>query len=325
MKNSKISLLLTAILFFTVILASCGTHIHEFGEWTTVKEPTCTEEGLLESRCYCGEAETENIPKKEHVFDDGVITTEPTCTESGVMQYTCTLCGETKTEILPNKEHVFDDGVITIEPTCTEKGTKQYTCTLCGEIKTENLPKKEHVFDDGIITTEPTCIKSGNKKLTCLLCGATMDQNIKPLGHDFDANNVCETCGKTFLKTKNSQIVEITIPKLPKTISDYKYNGTVDSSCKVTAISCEFLASYSEDSIKIFFTGEKTYDSDGAGQSSSCRIGWKLYDDEDYVVDSGTFYSESIKTGEKFKNGYSYASDCIEPGGSYRLEILDVN
>ncbi|MBR2722257.1 MAG: leucine-rich repeat domain-containing protein [Clostridia bacterium] len=39
------------------------THAHLFGEWITVKEPSTTEEGLMERRCACGEKETQAIAK----------------------------------------------------------------------------------------------------------------------------------------------------------------------------------------------------------------------------------------------------------------------
>ena len=75
--------------------------------------------------------------------------------------------------------------------------------------------------------------------------------------------------------------------------------------------------------MKLSFTGEKTYDAQGAGQSRVVKVGWKLYDSEGYVVDDGVAYSTSIKTGEKFKN----CEDTIrglEPG-EYTLEIMGVN
>ena len=65
---------------------------------TVVKQPTCTEEGITECRCTCGDVWTETIPALGHAWDDGVITKEPTDTESGVKTYTCTRCGDTKEE-----------------------------------------------------------------------------------------------------------------------------------------------------------------------------------------------------------------------------------
>lgn len=38
---------------------------HSFGDWTTVKDATTTEEGLQERTCKCGEKETQTLPKIE--------------------------------------------------------------------------------------------------------------------------------------------------------------------------------------------------------------------------------------------------------------------
>lgn len=108
---------------------------------------------------------------------------------------------------------------------------------------------------------------------------------------------------------------------LPKTISYYTYSGTIQSSCSVTGISFEV----SGDDLYIYFTGRKTYDSRGSGQSDSCKIGWKLYDDNNNVIASGTAYTLSLATGEGFVDCKDTAYNCIKPGGTYRLVILNVN
>lgn len=46
------------------------SHVHSYGEWKTVKEPTCTEAGEKEKKCSCGEKVTEPVSVLEHVFDD---------------------------------------------------------------------------------------------------------------------------------------------------------------------------------------------------------------------------------------------------------------
>ena len=52
----------------TVTVSATG---HSFGEWTTAKEPTATEEGTEKRTCACGEEETRSIPAL------GVEPTEP--------------------------------------------------------------------------------------------------------------------------------------------------------------------------------------------------------------------------------------------------------
>lgn len=64
----------------TCTVEDCGhvekaTTAHNFGEWVTVKEPTCAEEGLRERICsVCGDKETEKIATEHSFGDDGVCT-----------------------------------------------------------------------------------------------------------------------------------------------------------------------------------------------------------------------------------------------------------
>ena len=108
---------------------------------------------------------------------------------------------------------------------------------------------------------------------------------------------------------------------LPQTISYYTYSGSRQSSCSVTEVSFEV----SGDDLYIYFTGRKTYDSRGSGQSDSCKIGWKLYDSNNNVIDSGTAYTLSIATGEGFVKTKDTAYNCITAGGTYKLVLLSVN
>ena len=67
----KKSLLLAMSLLLVICLASCGgnsAHSHEFGNWVTKENPTCTENGLRVGSCSCGEKETEDIPAIRHSY-----------------------------------------------------------------------------------------------------------------------------------------------------------------------------------------------------------------------------------------------------------------
>ncbi len=108
---------------------------------------------------------------------------------------------------------------------------------------------------------------------------------------------------------------------LPQTIYYYSYSGSISSSCQVTDVHLEV----SGDDLKIYVSGKKTYDKNGSGQSSSCKIGWKLYDANNNVIESGTIYTESLAMGEGFLDADDTAYNCIEAGSTYRLVLLNVN
>ena len=93
-------------------------HTHRFGDWKVVAEPTCTEEGLRERVCTCGEKESEEIEALGHDYK-GDVTIEPLCITDGEMAYTCSRCGDGYTETLEALGHDYVKGV----------------CARCGEVE----------------------------------------------------------------------------------------------------------------------------------------------------------------------------------------------
>lgn len=95
------------VVLCAVILTACNdVHTHAFGEWSTVKAPTCTEQGEMQRTCTCGEKETKNIATVGHSFGEWKTVKEATCTEQGKKQRTCTVCGEKETEsVTKNTNH----------------------------------------------------------------------------------------------------------------------------------------------------------------------------------------------------------------------------
>ena len=89
--------LLTICITVLMLLVSCeigNLHTHAYGEWETIKEATCTEDGQRVRCCSCGESETEVIYAKGHT-EETVEGTPATCTESGLTEgKKCSVCGE---------------------------------------------------------------------------------------------------------------------------------------------------------------------------------------------------------------------------------------
>lgn len=78
-------------------------HYHTYGSWVTVKEPTCTEEGLQEQICSCGEKlSSTGLKILNHAESDWIIDLQPTKTEKGAKHIECTMCRKTmKEEAIP--------------------------------------------------------------------------------------------------------------------------------------------------------------------------------------------------------------------------------
>lgn len=203
----------------------------------------------------------------------------------------------------------------TKEATCSTKGVKTFTCS-CGDSYTEPISTKSHSWDSATCTSP--------KK--CKVCGATSG---KALEHSYYTSGKCIRCGAMDPVASNTLAkCSLSVPSLPKSVNYKSYSGKLYSTVNVTNITYKF--EYEGDgtvSLLVYFSGTKTYDYRGAGQSDRCKIGWKLYDANGNVFNTGTFSSPSIAVGESFSN---QEDDLIfnfndAAPGAYRLEILDVN
>ena len=103
----------------------------------------------------------------------------------------------------------------------------------------------------------------------------------------------------------------------------YTSFNSIYTKCTVTDFSYEI--GYWTDgkaSLKIILSGTKTYDIKGDSYSRKCKIGWKLYNANGGVVDSGVVYTSDIEVDEDFIDCSTY-TEKLEPG-TYKLEILNV-
>ena len=204
---------------------------HTYGEWTTVKSPTCTEIGSQVRTCRnCDDTQTQFLPAVGHtpVTDPQV---EPTCTESGKTEgQHCSVCQEIliAQKEIPAKGHteVVDKGY---DATCTKTGlTEGKHCSVCKEILVtqEEIPAKGHteVIDERV---EPTCTKTGlTEGKHCSVCNEilTAQEEIPAKGHTIEkvevkeatctengnhAYYVCTACNGTFKDEKGK--VETTL------------------------------------------------------------------------------------------------------------------
>jgi len=169
---------------------------HQFnGSFTTVKEPTCTEEGLKVGKCTkCGEVvTTAPIPALggAHQFNGSFTTVkEPTCTEKGLKEGRCSRCKTvvaTK-EIPPlGGSHQFNGSYKIIkEATCTEEGLKEGRCTKCGTVISTSVIPPQHKFSKITITPDRITLGGSNAtespiyvKVVCSKCNTTVDVTSK--------------------------------------------------------------------------------------------------------------------------------------------------
>lgn len=199
MKNRKLFIFtaLTVICLMVAALSGCKgcgkdkDHAHVYGEWTTTKEATCTEEGIATRKCAkCDKAESKAVPRKDHDFGELVAGTEKTCETDGTLSYyECKTCkgkfDVTKTRRLTDltveKGHNITSSKAAVPATCLTEGNYEYSyCSACNkyldktgkELKTVVIPKLDHDFTNGHFDyAEATCETDGHEEYyKCNLC-----------------------------------------------------------------------------------------------------------------------------------------------------------
>ena len=178
-----------AILVQQIVISPLG---HDYGPWTQVSAPTCTEAGKEQRVCRretCGQTRTfgdqtitENpvdereIPALGHTWGDWTVTTEPTCTAEGTKTAVCSVCSDTKTRAIPATGHKWVPGDGTTA-TCTEAGTAVWVCENgCGETKTEDVAALGHAWGAWETVTPATAEANGLDRRACTRCGETEER-----------------------------------------------------------------------------------------------------------------------------------------------------
>ncbi len=88
---------------------------HSFGDWTTTKKATCTEDGKKERSCSsCKTVDTETINALGHSYTENVV--DPTCTAQGYTQHTCSRCGDSYKDNFIDKLTLSAVSGLTITP-----------------------------------------------------------------------------------------------------------------------------------------------------------------------------------------------------------------
>ena len=121
--------------------------------------------------------------------------------------------------------------------------------------------------------------------------------------------------------TSVAEKTSIKLPVVPLEYKGFGWSSNVTERFQITSIRSEIEGSYDNKtvSITLFIAGEKTYDYFGNNNSSIGLVAYKLIDKEGYVVDSGNFYVNQVKVGEKFRDAKAIIYS-IQPG-EYELVI----
>ncbi len=200
--------ILAAIIISLICLCSCGTegketttdavHVHDYGEWQTVKEADCVNAGKRERTCDCGETETEEIPALGHTGG-----TAENCKSRAV----CERCGATYGDYGP---HIGGTA------TCKQRAR----CELCMHPYGEVDPENHRII-------AATCVS----KSKCRDCKKEFGDSLDPNNHGAakgkGIDKICEKCHKSVLPETDASIVDSTNEK-PIDFNEYLKKVTDD-------------------------------------------------------------------------------------------------
>ena len=132
-------------------------HVHSFSQ-KDVPTTKCFGYNKIIFICTCGYSYTESTKIKTHIYSDYTTDKEPTCTNPGLKSKKCQ-CGSSRISLtpIPALGHTEVIDIPAVAPTATEPGyTHQSHCSVCGEtvVKRELISHSEYdIFvDDSEVT-----------------------------------------------------------------------------------------------------------------------------------------------------------------------------
>lgn len=207
----------------------CGeSHKHSFGEGTTIKELTCTQDEEIDYTCSeCGYVKKEITKATGHQWGEWQTTLAQTCTTDGKEERICSKCSKNEERTLKATGHKSET-VGAKAPTCKEDGyTGDEVCKVCHETlnKGTTIPKTDsHEWGKWTTVRESTCTEKGEQSRKCAVCGEEEIESLPLAKHSWDNGKVtqapsytkvgvktwtCSECGKT----KTTTLAKLPMPK----------------------------------------------------------------------------------------------------------------
>ena len=154
------------------------THKHNYKE-SEKTEKSCTEPRKIIYVCECGDTYDEAVEAGGHHFEQTTIK-EPSCDQEGEIEYKCVYCGAIETEIIPQLEHTEGPEDVITEPSCDSEGIKIIKCEYCDMVMDEeSIAPLGHEPGTAEVTA-PFFVFSGKKEVTCEQCGIVLESEAIP-------------------------------------------------------------------------------------------------------------------------------------------------
>ena len=156
----------------------CGeSHEHSFGEGTTIKELTCTQDGEIDYKCSkCGYIKKEITKATGHEWGEWKTTLAQTCTTDGKEERVCSKCSEKEERTLKATGHEWGEWKTILVKTCTTDGKEERTCSKCSEKEERTLKATGHKSET-VRAKAPTCKENGyTGDEVCKVCHETLNK-----------------------------------------------------------------------------------------------------------------------------------------------------
>ena len=179
-------------------------HVHAFGEWTTVKNATCSVRGEQERSCSCGEKETQSIDIISHT-EEKINAVPATCTTAGTTEgKKCSVCDVVLVapQTIQPVAHT-EEKINAVPATCTTAGTTEgKKCSVCDVVLVapQTIQPVAHT-EEKINAVPATCTSIGlTEGKRCSICKTiTVEQTIiDNFGHkyDYELDAICNICSE---------------------------------------------------------------------------------------------------------------------------------
>ena len=198
------------------------------------------------TKCHSVKKIDTEIDPLAHDWKDWNTTKESTCTETGQKERECNLCGEKQIELVDMKEHSWIIGE-RVEPDCLHAGSESSECSECGKKQVVILPVlTTHDWGPWRTILEPTYTNAGYEERVCRLSDEHRELRVLPrkakLNQSMSAGAAKKTIKKKSLKKKAKAITPISVwnaqgdvtytvvggnAKSKKTLKVNAYNGVV--------------------------------------------------------------------------------------------------
>ena len=156
----------------------CGeSHKHSFGEGTTIKELTCTQDGEIDYKCSkCGYIKKKITKATGHEWGEWKTTLAQTCTTDGKEERTCSKCSEKEERTLKATGHEWGEWQTTLAQTCTTDGKEERICSKCSKKEERTLKATGHKSET-VGAKAPTCKEDGyTGDEVCKVCHETLNK-----------------------------------------------------------------------------------------------------------------------------------------------------